>query len=323
MQPENPGNKDYTTDACLLLILIEARASLKSAARSRGFAAFKRDNTRHIASSIRFRYNLGVLIWIFLDNTRYTRLFGKFPSNNKFCIHKMSIKSYLPLQSALHAGAFIVLALAVVFLVAAIAGWRGPFRKKRLVRFALCLGAVPMFPLIHAALLYGVVFPYEARQGERLRQERIDAVSFVNIGDAAPSFSITDTTGATFILDDLRGKVALVNFFATWCGPCLLELPHIQELWDDNRDKSDFALIVIGREETNESVTAFQSKHAYSFPMASDPERSVYSLYAKEIIPRTYLVSRDGKICFASTGFYEEDMAKLQRELGKQLRSTQ
>ncbi len=234
----------------------------------------------------------------------------------------MSIKSYLPLQSALHASAFIALALAIVFLVAAIAGWRGPFRKKRLVRFALCLGAVPLFPLIHAALLYGVVFPYEARQGERLRQERIDAVSFVNLGDMAPSFSITDTSGAEFVLDDLRGKVALVNFFATWCGPCLLELPHIQELWDDNRDNSDFALIVIGRKETNDSVTAFQLKHAYSFPMASDPSGSVYSFYAKELIPRTFLVSRDGKICFTSTGFNEEDMVRLQKELTKQLRST-
>jgi len=234
----------------------------------------------------------------------------------------MSIKSYLPLQSALHAGAFIALALAIVLLVAAIAGWRGPFRKRRLVRFALCLGAVPLFPLIHAALLYGVVFPYEARQGERLRQERIDAVSFVNIGDMAPSFTITDISGAEFVLDDLRGKVALVNFFATWCGPCLLELPHIQELWDDNRDNDDFVLIVIGREETNESVTAFRSNNSYTFPVASDPSGSVYSLYAKELIPRTYLVTRDGRICFASTGFYEKDMARLQKELAKQLRIT-
>jgi len=234
----------------------------------------------------------------------------------------MSIHNYLPLQSALHAGAFIALALAIVFFVAAIAGWRGPYRKKRLVRFALCLGAVPLFPLVHAAVLYGVVFPYEARHSERLRQERIDAVSLVNVGDTAPSFSITDTSGAEVVLDDLRGKVVLVNFFATWCGPCLQELPHIQKLWDGNRSNADFALIVIGREETNESVTAFQSKYAYSFPMASDPEQSVYSRYAKELIPRTYLVSRDGKICFASTGFYEEDMAKLQKELAKQLQLT-
>jgi len=234
----------------------------------------------------------------------------------------MSINSYLPLQSALHAGGFIALALAIVFLVAAIAGWRGPFRKKRLIRFALCLGAVPLFPLIHASLLYGVVFPYEARQAERLQQERIDTVSYVHVGDPAPSFKVTDTRGTEFSLDDSRGKVTLVIFFATWCGPCLQELPHVQKLWDANREKNHFALVVIGREETKESVTEFQAKHGYSFPMAPDPERSVYSLYAKEFIPRTYLVSRDGKICFASTGFHEEEMTRLQKELAKQLRST-
>jgi len=235
----------------------------------------------------------------------------------------MSINSFLPLQSALQVGAFIALALAIVFLGTAIAGWRGPYRKKRLVRFALCLAAVPLFPLAHVAILHGVVFPYETRQVERLRQERVDAVSFVSIGDAAPSFSVTDTNGAEFVLDDLRGKVVLVNFFATWCGPCLLELPHLQELWDDNRDHGDFALMVIGREETNESVTEFQEKHGYTFPMASDPERASYALFAAELIPRTYLVSRDGKICFASGGFHEKDMARLQKELAKQLRSTQ
>lgn len=234
----------------------------------------------------------------------------------------MSINNYLPLQSALEVGAFIALAFAVVFFIMALAGWRGPFRKKRLVRFALCLGAVPLFPLVHVALLYGVVLPYEARQMERLRKERVDAVSFVNVGDAAPSFSVTDTSGAAFVLEDLRGKVVLVNFFATWCGPCLLELPHIQELWDENRDNGDFVLIAIGCEETNDSVTAFQSKYGYTFPMAADPEHATYSLFAAELIPRTYLVSRDGTICFASTGFYEEDMARLQSELTEQLRST-
>jgi peroxiredoxin len=236
----------------------------------------------------------------------------------------MSVKNWLPLQSALQAGAFIALALAIVFLVAAIAGWRGPFRTRRLARFALCLGAVPFFPLTHAAILYGVVFPYEARQAERRKQERVDAVSFVNVHEAAPSFSITDTSGVEFVLADLRGKVVLVTFFATWCGPCLLELPHVQKLWDDNRENDDFVLIAIaiGREDTNESVAAFQSKHGYTFPMASDPQRASYSLFAAELIPRTYLVSRDGTICFTSTGFYEEESARLQRELAKQLRST-
>ena len=208
-------------------------------------------------------------------------------------------------------------------ILAAIAVFRGKGRRKRLLLGAAYgLALFPVGVVAQFVLLNWIQIPSLAREAERQGQERIDAVSFVHIGDPAPSFTLTDTHGREFVLDDQRGKVVLVNFFATWCGPCLQELPHVQKLWDDNRDNGDFALIVIGREETSESVTAFQSKYGYSFPIASDPERSVYSLYAKELIPRTYLVSPDGKICFTSTGFYEEDMAKLERELVKQLRST-
>jgi len=139
-----------------------------------------------------------------------------------------------------------------------------------------------------------------------------------------PPIHAEDTRHFQEIIKNNPDKLIILDFFATWCGPCLLELPHIQKLWDDNRENDDFVLIAIaiGREDTNESVTAFQSKHGYTFPMASDPQRASYSLFAAELIPRTYLVSRDGTICFTSTGFYEEESARLQRELAKQLRST-
>jgi peroxiredoxin len=234
----------------------------------------------------------------------------------------MSIDTFLPIQAALQGAGLIAAVVAVGYLAAAILGWRGPNRKRRLIRFALFLVAIPICMGIHVALLHGVVLPSIARNADKARQARIDDVSIVQIGDAAPSFTVTDTNGDQFNLGDLRGKVALVNFFATWCGSCLKELPHLQKLWDDNRDNGDFALIVIGREETNESVTAFRSKNGYTFPVASDPERAIYSLFATELIPRTYLVSSEGRICFTSTGFYEEDMARLQKELAKQLQSS-
>ena len=101
----------------------------------------------------------------------------------------------------------------------------------------------------------------------------------------------------------------------------MLELPHVQKLWDKYQDNTKFALIVIGREETDEAVAAFRSKHGYTFPMAPDPQRSVYSRYAKELIPRTYLVSGDGRISFTLTGFYEEELATLEREIAEQLRN--
>ncbi len=232
--------------------------------------------------------------------------------------------SYIWLQALLGVLAWVAIAGAVILAVIAVFRGKG-HRKRPLFGAICCLGTFVVLVIAFYSLVYLVHLRPVALNAERQRQEhqeRIDAASFVDVGDPAPSFTITDTHGAEFVLDDLRGKVVLVNFFATWCGPCLKELPHVQKLWDDNRDNGDFALIVIGREETNESVIAFQSKHGYSFPMASDPERSVYSLYATEFIPRTYLVSPDGRIRFAFTGFDEDDMTQLQSELAKQLRST-
>jgi peroxiredoxin len=131
---------------------------------------------------------------------------------------------------------------------------------------------------------------------------------------------VTDTDGNRLAVDDLRGKVVLVNFFATWCGPCRLELPHVEQLWQDHRDEG-LAVIVIGREESEQSVAAFRSEQGYTFPMAPDPERSVYSQFATELIPRTYLISPAGKICYAASGFDEESLSQLRSEVDRQLQT--
>lgn len=233
----------------------------------------------------------------------------------------MSSTTYNLVTGLLLNSSLIALFVAASYLVSAIVGWRGPNRKPRLVRFAIFLAAFPVLVAAQQAILWGVFLPSVGREIRREYQESADAVSFVHVGDTAPSFTITDTDGVEFVLDDLRGKVVLINFFATWCGGCVEELPQVQKLWDENRDNGNFALVVIGREEANETVSAFRSKYGYTFPIAADPARTVYGIYAKEIIPRTYVVSRDGRICFASTGFDEDDLAKLKLELKNQLRT--
>jgi peroxiredoxin len=215
-------------------------------------------------------------------------------------------------------GAIVSLVIAIFFLFAAIVGWRGPGRNRRLVRFAIFLVAFPVLLVAQQAIQWSIFLPSLDREAERQRQSRVDSVSFAHVGDIAPSLRLDDTSGNEFVLDALRGKVVLVNFFSTSCGACYKELPLIQ-----NRDDDDFEIIVIGREETNASVTAFQTKYGYTFPMASDPDRTLYSLFAKELIPRTYLVSRTGRVCFASIWSDKKDTETLEGELSKQLSPTQ
>lgn len=231
----------------------------------------------------------------------------------------MSTATYNFYAMILLFGALAALVTAGVLLIAGIVGWRSRFRNRLFAGFAaglvMCAGLVAAQQI----LLFKYFLPSIGTAARQRRREKIEELSIVRVGDPAPTFAVTDTHGKAFDLEQLRGKVVLLNFFATWCGPCRMELPQIQKLWDENRSNDRFALIVLGREETTETVSDFQKKLGFTFPMAPDPDRSVFSRYAKEAIPRTYLIAADGKICFSVTGFDEEQMKLLEVELTKQL----
>lgn len=143
--------------------------------------------------------------------------------------------------------------------------------------------------------------------------------TLTRIGHSAPNFEITDVDGKVFRTADLRGRVTVVTFFATWCGPCQKELPHLQATWSELQDNDDFRILAIGREESDDSLKAFRSERGFTFPMASDGNAAVFHKFASHSIPRTYLISRQGTILYQCTGYYETEISRLGKLLRKEL----
>lgn len=213
--------------------------------------------------------------------------------------------------------------LALAYLVAALIGWRSKHRGYRLKRFGICLAAVPVFIAVSYGFLFGIALPSLGRdlraKALAAQQQRADEAAMVRVGQTAPTFVAQDTSGEVFDLSHHQGKIVVLNFFATWCGPCLQELPLLQKLHDKHRDSDKVAFVVVGREETDETVASFQKEHQFTFRMVADPERKIYSQYAKSLIPRTYLIDEQGQIVLALTGFYEDDVKRLAAEIDQRI----
>lgn len=148
--------------------------------------------------------------------------------------------------------------------------------------------------------------------------------SIVKTGAVAPDFTTKMLDGRSVKLSDLKGKIVLINFWATWCGPCMKEFQVIPEkLLKRFEGEADFVFLPISRGETRETVQKkmVQLKESgIDFPVGLDPDRAIYDLYAKSAIPRNYLIGRDGKVVYASIGYAEEEFEKLVDTIAKLLK---
>ena len=143
----------------------------------------------------------------------------------------------------------------------------------------------------------------------------------MKVGDRAPDFTCKPINGEEFSLGKQQGTVVMVNFFATWCGPCLAELPHVEkEIMKKYADRKDFKLIVIGREHSAEEIEKFIKEKNLLLPMAADPKREIYGKYAEKYIPRNFIVGKDGKIKLASVGYSETSFQEIVQTIEKELK---
>ena len=134
----------------------------------------------------------------------------------------------------------------------------------------------------------------------------------VKMGDNAPNFEFTLADSSVKNLHDYKGKIILINFFATWCPPCRKELPRVQkEIYDVYKSNKNFELFVFGREENWDKLTPFIQKTGYTFPILPDLERQIFSKYANSGIPRNVLIDEQGKIIYLSLGYTDEEFNNL------------
>lgn len=192
-------------------------------------------------------------------------------------------------------------------------------RRKRKSNLTLVLMIIAILAII-AVLLFWNPTPVNAEPMPQT-QEQVDASTIAKQGSVAPDFTVEMFDGSTVRLSDLKGKVVLVNFWATWCPPCREELTRVQKDIIDRFAGQDFVFLPISRGEEQQTVAAFRKRMGYTFPMGLDPDQRIFRRYASNYIPRNFLIDREGKVVLASIGYDKAEFAHLLESIEKTLNS--
>ena len=124
----------------------------------------------------------------------------------------------------------------------------------------------------------------------------------ISSGDRAPDFRLPSMDGRSIGLADLRGKVVMVHFWATWCPPCVEELPTLAKLYKELKG-GDFEMLAVSVDEGGSAaVNAFLRKNGLNLPVLLDPGGSVSGLYGTYKFPETYIVDRRGEVRYKVIG---------------------
>lgn len=124
-------------------------------------------------------------------------------------------------------------------------------------------------------------------------------------GNRAPAFSIETLDDETLALSDLRGRVVLLNFWGTWCGPCRREMPEFQKAYQEWREQG-FEILAIAYNDTEAAMASFRDEFDLSFPLALDDSGEINEAYGIQTRPSSYLLGRDGLILARHFGIMTE-----------------
>ena len=140
------------------------------------------------------------------------------------------------------------------------------------------------------------------------------------VGRAAPAFSLPSLAdGSPVTLDQFRGKVLLLNFFATWCPTCRAEAPILQAAWEELQDENVAFLIVAIGEEGPDEVTRFMKERAPTLPVAMNQSGEMLRLYNVNAIPTTFILDREGMVRNITVGAFasKDDVVERVRDVAR------
>ncbi|MBT8364726.1 MAG: TlpA family protein disulfide reductase [Deltaproteobacteria bacterium] len=148
-------------------------------------------------------------------------------------------------------------------------------------------------------ILTSNIFEDQAR-GETNFMESLSLIRF-DENVKAQNFALKNLNGNEVYLEDYRGKVIFLNFWTTWCPACLVEMPSMEKLYKEFKNK-DFIILAVDMQEDSETVIKFKEKFKLSFPILLDTDGVVASYYGVNAIPATYLIDRAGYLYAAALG---------------------
>lgn len=160
------------------------------------------------------------------------------------------------------------------------------------------------------------IISFSLAQSPGIPQKEIptDYGYIVEIGQQMPDIEMTLTDGTKITTADLKGKVTMLQFTASWCGVCRKEMPHIEkEIWQKHRDNDDFVLIGIDLDEPLDKVKKFAGNMKITYPLALDPGGEIFYTFAEQGagVTRNVIIDRSGKIVYMTRLFKEEEFNEM------------
>ena len=133
----------------------------------------------------------------------------------------------------------------------------------------------------------------------------------------APDFTVYDLEGNAHKLSDFRGKPVLLNFWASWCGPCQMEMPDFQKFYESHGDQVHFVIVNLtdGQQETVESASAFIEEKGYTFPVYYDTDIDAAMKYGVSAVPVSYFIDAEGYFAAWAQGALSADMLQQGMDL--------